>query len=673
VEKASRATVEALKQRVEVLRTQLREHNYRYYILDAPQITDAEYDRLLRELVSLEEGLGEPAPADSPTQTVGAPVSSTFAPRVHGEPLLSLANAFEDDEVQAFVRRVCEGVGAESPRFIIEPKVDGLAVNLRYEQGQLSIAATRGDGTTGEDVTDNVRTISDIPWQLNNAGLPVPGVLEVRGEVYMSKQAFAALNERQDAEGASPFANPRNAAAGSLRQLDAKVTRQRGLCFFAYGTGLGGRELADSQSQLLARLADFGFAVQQTAMADGVDKLLAHYHKVQQQRADLPYEIDGVVYKLDDFALQSRLGAVARSPRWAIAHKFPAEEVQTIVRDIIWQVGRTGVITPVADMQPVAVGGVMVSRATLHNIDELKRKQVYAGARVIVRRAGDVIPEVVRAVDVNPDACMPLAPEVCPVCKASVFRIEGEVAIRCSGGLSCPAQLTERLCHFVSRGAMDIEGMGDRLIARLVDEGLLVSIADVYELDYSLLRDWQGMGEKKIANLQAAVAESKNRTLARFLHALGIRHVGTATAAGLASHFGELDAVMAADEEALLSVPDIGPEVAASIRSFFAEAHNRDVIHRLLAAGVQPAAVKLAASNHPLAGKTVVLTGSFASIQRRQAQEQLRALGVKPAGSVSKNTDVLIAGEKAGSKLARARELGVEIADEAQLLAWLNW
>ncbi|OIO70791.1 MAG: DNA ligase (NAD(+)) LigA [Zetaproteobacteria bacterium CG1_02_53_45] len=662
-----------LKQRIDALRTQLIEHNYRYYILDNPQIGDAEYDRQLRELVSLEQELGEPVPADSPTQTVGAPVSSTFAARVHGEPLLSLANAFEDDEVQAFVRRVCEAIGAASPRFIIEPKVDGLAVNLRYEQGQLSIAATRGDGTTGEDVTDNIRTISDIPWQLNTAGLPVPDVLEVRGEVYMSKQAFAALNERQDAEGASPFANPRNAAAGSLRQLDARVTARRGLCFFAYGAGLGGRELAASQSQLLARLADFGFAVQQTAMADGVDELLAHYHMLQQQRPELPYEIDGVVYKLDDFALQSRLGAVARSPRWAIAHKFPAEEVQTTVRDIIWQVGRTGVITPVADMQPVAVGGVMVSRATLHNIDELRRKQVYAGARVIVRRAGDVIPEVVGAVDVDPDACMPVIPEVCPACQASVFRIEGEVAIRCSGGLSCPAQLTERLCHFVSRGAMDIEGMGDKLIARLVDEGLLASIADVYELDYSALGGWQGMGEKKIANLQAAVAESKNRTLARFLHALGIRHVGTATATGLASHFGELDAVMGADEEALLSVPDVGPEVAASIRSFFAEAHNRDVIHRLLAAGVQPAAVKLAASNHPLAGKTVVLTGSFASIQRRLAQEQLRALGVKPAGSVSKNTDVLIAGEKAGSKLSKARELGVEIADEVQLIAWLNW
>ncbi len=536
----------------------------------------------------------------------------------------------------------------------------------------MTIAATRGDGTRGEDVTDNIRTIADIPWHLKATERLLPDVLEVRGEVYLSKAAFAELNERQDAEGASPFANPRNAAAGSLRQLDAKVTKQRGLHFFAYGVGLGGQELAANQSGLLDRLKNFGFAVQETAMADDVGTLLKRYQLLLEQRSSMPYEIDGAVYKLNDFVLQNRLGAVARSPRWAIAHKFPAEEVMTSVHDIIWQVGRTGVITPVADMQPVTVGGVVVSRATLHNIDELKRKQVYAGARVIVRRAGDVIPEVVKAVDVDDQANFPEPPVHCPVCGASVFRVEGEVAIRCSGGLSCSAQLKERLRHFVSRVAMDIEGMGDKLIARLVDEGKLGDIADLYEFDYALLSEWQGMGEKKISNLQTAIKQSKQRPLARFLHALGIRHVGTATAAGLAAHFGELGALMQADEEALIAVPDIGPEVAASIRSFFAESHNRDVIQRLLDKGVKPVASKLKASDHPLAGKTVVLTGSFKAIQRRVAQEQLRALGVKPASSVSKNTDVVIAGEKAGSKLAKARELGIEVVDEAQLLIWLG-
>lgn len=659
-----------LNLRITELRRELSGHNYRYYTLDAPKISDAAYDLLLRELGQLEEQLGEPVPLDSPTQTVGAPVSSTFVAREHGEALLSLANAFDREEVEGFVKRVCEGITDEQPRFIIEPKIDGLAVNLRYEQGHLTIAATRGDGKAGEDVTDNVRTISDIPWQLHAEDGSVPDVLEVRGEVYMSKVAFVALNERQDAEGAAPFANPRNAAAGSLRQLDAKVTAKRGLCFFAYGVGLGGREFAGSQSELLSKLHRFGFAIQQTVLATGTDELLEHYQYLQQQRPDLAYEIDGVVYKLDDFSQQQRLGSVARSPRWAIAHKFPAEEVLTTVNDVIWQVGRTGVITPVADMQPVAVGGVIVSRATLHNIDELKRKQVYAGASVIVRRAGDVIPEVVTAVDVDPNASLPEIPDLCPVCQATVYRIEGEVAIRCSGGLSCPAQLTERLRHFVSRAAMDIEGMGDKLIAKLVDEGLLASIADIYELDYSALHEWQGMGEKKIAKLQTALETSKDRPLGRFLHALGMRHVGTATAAALAAHFGELNAVMEADEESLISVPDVGSEVAASIRNFFNEEHNRDVIRRLLEAGVKPAPVKLQAG-HPLAGKTVVLTGSFASIQRRVAQEHLRSLGVKPAGSVSKKTDVLIAGEKAGSKLTKARELGIEVVGEKQLLEWL--
>jgi len=679
-------TITSLRQRIDDLRAALKEHNYRYYTLDAPVITDAEYDRLLRQLETLEAELGEPVPSDSPTQTVGAPRSATFQPRTHGEPLLSLANAFSDEEVEAFVRRIVDLIGGHSGgdhsgndhaadqalRFIIEPKIDGLAINLRYEQGKLAIAATRGDGRVGEDVTENVRTIADIPWRLHADGAEIPDVLEVRGEVYMSKAAFAQLNARQDAEGAAPFANPRNAAAGSLRQLDARITARRGLNFFAYGVGIGGREIAACQSDLLARLSDFGFAVQQTELAGSCAELLQHYRRLQQQRASMPYDIDGVVYKLDDFALQDRIGAVARSPRWAIAHKFPAEEVTTTVERIIWQVGRTGVITPVAEMQPVAVGGVTVSRATLHNCDELRRKQVYDGARVIVRRAGDVIPEVVRAIDVADHTRLPDAPDHCPACGASLFRIEGEVAIRCSGGLACPAQLTERLRHFVSRAGMDIEGMGDKLIARLVDEQRITDIADLYEFDYASLHDWPGMGAKKIANLQAAVARSRQRPLDRFLYALGIRHVGSATAAALADHFGALEPVMQADADSLIDIPDIGPEVAGSIVSFFSEAHNRDVIHRLLAAGVQPAARQTTTGAHPLSGKKIVLTGSFTAINRRSAQEKLRALGAKPTGSVSKNTDIVIAGEKAGSKLTKARELGIEVADEQQLLAWFN-
>jgi len=673
------------KQSIKALRTTLKDHNYRYYTLDAPTIPDAEYDHLLRQLESLESKAGEIIPADSPTQVVGASPSHTFTARQHAEPLLSLANAFDAEEVEAFMQRIDDGLGIElqsntddneKAQFIIEPKIDGLAVNLRYEQGSLSIAATRGDGTTGEDVTDNIRTIADIPWHLNTDNIAlndsIPDLLEVRGEVYMSKASFTALNDRQQADNAAPFANPRNAAAGSLRQLDAKITAQRSLNFFAYGVGAGGRDLANSQSELLAKLQRFGFAVQETAMAEDSSELLDRYQQLMIQRSDMPYEIDGVVYKLDSFALQQRLGAVARSPRWAIAHKFPAEEVVTTVNDIIWQVGRTGVITPVADMQPVAVGGVIVSRATLHNIDELQRKQVYAGARVIVRRAGDVIPEVVKAIDVDEQAIFPELPDCCPVCAASLFRAEGEVAWRCSGGLSCSAQLKERLRHFVSRGAMDIEGLGDKLIAKLVDEGKLSDIADLYELDFNSLSDWQGVGEKKITNLQTAVEQSKKQPLARFLHALGIRHVGTATAASLASHFGSLDALQSADEEALIAVPDVGPEVAASIHSFFAEAHNGNVLKRLLDKGLEPNQPEQGVNNHPLTGKTIVLTGSFSLIQRRAAQEQLRALGVKPASTVSKNTDILIAGEKAGSKLTKARELGIEIADETQLIAWLN-
>lgn len=660
-----------LPARIDTLREALKAHNYRYYILDEPSISDAEYDQLLRELQQLEEASGLPVPADSPTQTVGAPVSRVFEPRTHAVPMLSLANAFSAEEVIDFDRRVREHLGDIPFDYIIEPKVDGLAVNLRYQSGRLTMAATRGDGATGEDVTDNIRTIGDIPWTLDG---DVPEVLEIRGEVYMSRASFDALNRAREAAGEKLFANPRNAAAGSLRQLDARITARRRLSFFAYGTGLGGPQLAGSQSALLNRLKAYGFGVQQFETCAGVDALLARYGQWQQRRAALPYEIDGLVYKVDAFALQEEVGAIARSPRWAIAHKFPAEEVQTSVERVIWQVGRTGVITPVAEMRPVAVGGVMVSRATLHNIQELARKDVREGDLVVVRRAGDVIPEVVRVAELAGErnaAVVP--PDSCPVCGAAVVQEEGEAAIRCSGGLSCSAQLKERLRHFASRDGMDIEGLGEKLVIRLVDEGLVASVADLYALEWQQTAAWDGMGEKKIANLEGALQASRRRPLAAFLYALGIRHVGKATAATLAAEFGSMEMLAEADAARLQAVPDVGPEVAAAIRNFFDEPHNRQVLEALRSQGVwpQPVARPVVDESHPLAGKTVVLTGTLEQIRRSDAQEKLRALGAKPAGTVSKNTDYLVAGANAGSKLAKAEALGVEVVDETQLMQWL--
>lgn len=667
---SKQANNDLLRQRIHELRRELKKHNYHYYVLDRPLITDADYDAMLRELAALEQQLGETVPEDSPTQTVGAPPAQTFRARKHGEPLLSLANAFDDEEIIDFDRRVREILGDIPFRYLVEPKVDGLALNLRYEQGELIHAATRGDGRIGEDVTDNVRTIADIPWTL--AG-DVPDVLEVRGEVYMSHAAFAELNAHKQQHHEKSFANPRNAAAGSLRQLDAKVTAARKLNFFAYGAGLGGELLADSQSVLLQRLVELGFAVQQTEIADDAAALLRVYAAWQQRRGQLAYDIDGLVYKVDAFAAQRLLGSVARSPRWAIAHKFPAEEVLTRVRDVIWQVGRTGVITPVAVLEPVHVGGVQVSRATLHNPDELRRKGVRSGAKVLIRRAGDVIPEVVRTIDAG-DGEAPEIPQSCPVCGAHVVREEGEVAIRCSGGLSCAAQLKESLSHFVSRNAMDVEGLGSKLIARLVDERLVGSVADLYALDWSLLRQWEGMGEKKEGNLRQALERSRQPALSRFIYALGIRHVGEVTARILAESFGTLDALMVADVQQLQDLQGIGPEVAASIRDFFSEAHNRETIQALLAHGVQPQRVETVTtpSGHPLAGKTVVLTGTLEHMPRTQAQARLRALGAHVTSSVSAKTDLVIAGAKAGSKLRKAEELGIAIADEAQLMIWLE-
>ncbi len=657
------------------LRCELHEHNYRYYILDNPQISDSEYDKLLRELGDLEKNLGEAIPDDSPTQTVGYKPDIAFSSRKHAVPMLSLANAFSDEEMSDFVRRHKDILADDSELvYIAEPKVDGLAINIYYEFGQMVFAATRGNGMVGEDVTDNIRSVSGIPWKLTGH---VPDKFEVRGEVYMSKASFEALNKKQQDAGEKVFANPRNAAAGSLRQLDASITARRKLSFFAYATGLGGEAFASSQSELLNQLEAQGFATQETALLADEQAMFEHYQAWMGKRPNLDYEIDGMVFKVNDFKQQKLLGSVARSPRWAIAYKFPAEEVETIVEAITWQVGRTGVITPVANMKPALVAGVMVSRATLHNIQELARKDVRAGDRVVIRRAGDVIPEVVKSLSIGDiKRVKPTSvPEFCPVCDAAVEQEEGEAAIRCTGGLSCSAQLKERIKHFVSRDGFDIEGFGSKLAESLVDKGLVKSIGDVFHLDFDELNTWEGMGEKKITNLKDGIESRKQVALARFMYALGIRHVGQATATALAQHFKTLEAVQQASEEDLIEINDVGKEVAASLTHFFAEEHNQQVLQHMFTYGVKVLndETPKVDGNHPLTGKTVVITGSFSNIKRNQVKILLQQLGAKVASAVSKNTDMLIAGEKAGSKLKKAEELGLHVVDEAQLLAWLEW
>ncbi len=685
--------IAALKQRIDALRITLKEHNYRYYTLDAPIIADAEYDRLLGQLEALEAEFGEPIPDDSPTQIIGAPPSSTFKPRTHGEPLLSIKDIFDAGAVESFVLDCEKKLPEKELLFIVEPKIDGLAVNLRYVKGELSVASTRGDGTTGEDVTNNVRTISDIPWHLNSHDKVLPDVLEVRGEVFMSKVAFTELNERQNADGLPLFANPRNAAAGSLRQLDAKVTARRKLNFFAYGVGLGGHELAINQKDLFELLDLMGFAIQNTSTAKNARKLIAIFQRLAQQRADMSYEIDGVVYKLNDFSLQKMMGTDSKYPLWARAHKFPAEEVETTIKSILWQVGRTGVITPVADMKAVKVGGVMVSRATLHNLQEMTRKDIRAHDKVVVRRAGDVIPEVARLFEFGKRRGMPpSAPNRCPVCNAHVEKNELEAAIRCSGGLSCPAQLKERLKHFVSRGAMDIDSMGAKLIEMLVDEPddsklKLTSIDKIYQIDFDALAGREGFGEKKISALKNAVKASKTRPLSKFIFALGIRNVGEVTSIALARHFQTLDRLINADvEEIYLSFSEssqqISPDtasgqrsvIAKSIKAFFEEKHNLEVLESFRNNGLWPSEkeLKLDVSDSVLQGKSVVVTGALKAMSRTDAKERLRLLGAKPTSSVSKNTDLVIAGLEAGSKLTKANALGVKVIDEKTFLSLLD-
>jgi DNA ligase (NAD+) len=666
--------------RARQLRDEIERHNYLYYVLDAPEIPDAEYDRLFRELERLEAEYPELATPDSPTRRVGAAPLPAFFQITHRVPMLSLNNAFEDGEVAAFDRRVREGLGIEEVEYAVEPKFDGLAISLAYENGVLVQGATRGDGYTGEDVTGNLRTIKAIPLRLH-AEHP-PRLLEVRGEVLILKADFDRLNCQQRDKGEKEFANPRNAAAGSLRQLDPRITASRPLTFFAYCLGgTEGGNLPATQSAVMDYLAARRVPVcRERKTVHGVEGLLEYYRQIGDRRDSLSYDIDGVVYKVNNLAWQEQLGFVSRAPRFAIAHKFPAQEAMTELLGIDVQVGRTGTLTPVARLKPVFVGGVTVTNATLHNQDEIDRKDVRIGDTVIVRRAGDVIPEVVR---VLPERRQPGAQaynlleavgHVCPVCGSHVIRLPDEAAARCTGGLFCPAQRKRSLLHFASRTALDIEGLGDKLMEQLVDRDLVSTPADLYTLGMNTLANLDRMAEKSAANVLAAIEVSKKTNLARFIYALGIRNVGEATAKDLARHFGGLDAVMAAEEEELQQVPDVGPVVAQSIAQFFAEPHNREVIERLRTAGVHWEEGERAprAMVSAISGKTFVLTGTLPNLTRDEAKEKIEGLGGKVSGSVSKKTDYVVAGAEAGSKLTKAQELGVKILDEAGLMELLE-
>ena len=672
------AALQDVAARVRWLREEIERHNYLYYVLDKPEIPDAEYDKLFRELERLEAEYPLLATADSPTRRVGASPLAEFSQLTHRVPMLSLNNAFEDDEVLAFDRRVREGLGVEMVEYAVDPKFDGLAISLIYENGILVQGATRGDGYTGEDVTTNLRTIKAIPLRLHTVN--PPQLLEVRGEVLILKADFEKLNRQQRENSEKEFANPRNAAAGSLRQLDPRITATRPLTFFAYGLGsVDGMILPRKLSAIMDYLENLRVPVcRERTVVQGVDGLLDYYRMIGARRDSLPYDIDGVVYKVNDLDNQERLGFVARAPRFAVAHKFPAQEAMTELLGIDVQVGRTGALTPVARLKPVFVGGATVSNATLHNEDEIRRKDVRIGDTVIVRRAGDVIPEVVGVVQGkrNPDAqefSLLKQYPVCPVCGSHVIRLPDEAAARCSGGLFCPAQRKQAILHFASRRAMDIEGMGDKLVDQLVDRELIRTPADLFKLGMDALSNLDRMAEKSAANVLAAIEASKNTTLARFIYALGIRNVGEATAKDLARHFGYLDALMAADETALQLVPDVGPVVAQSIAQFFAEPHNREVIAQLIEAGVHwEEGAGSPISTSPISGKIFVLTGTLPNLTRDEAKERIEALGGKVSGSVSKKTDYVVAGAEAGSKLAKAQELGVVVLDEIQLKEMLG-
>lgn len=656
----------ATRERAEALRSAIRHHNFRYYVLDDPEIPDAEYDRLMAELKALEEAYADLVTPDSPTQRVGAAPRSELTQVRHRLPMLSLDNAMDASDLDEFNRRVTSALGgAGEVRYTAEPKLDGLAVNLRYEGGSLVQAATRGDGTTGEDVTPNVRTIPSVPLRLIGSGWPQ--VLEARGEVYMTTAGFERLNAQARRNGDKPFANPRNAAAGSLRQLDPRITAARPLSFCAYGWGELSDSAGESQYAMLQCIATWGLPIsRELRLVEGVAGCHAYFSDLGQRRDGLGYEIDGVVFKVDQLADQTTLGFTTHHPRWAIARKFPPQEALTVVEAVEFQVGRTGAVTPVARLRPVQVGGVTVSNATLHNMDEVERKDVREGDTVYVRRAGEVIPEIVRVLpERRPADTRPVAlPPHCPVCGSDVIRLPGEAVARCTGGLYCPAQRKESLRHFASRHAMDIDGLGEKLIEQLVELGLAHEPADLYRLTAEQLASLERMGEKSAANLVAALERSKTTTFARFLYALGIREVGEATAAALATHFNRIEE-LGGDTT---TVEGIGPVVAAHIAGFLAQGHNREAIQRLLDAGVHwpQIAPTDAPQPLPLAGKTIVITGTL-SRPREVVRAELQALGARVTGSLSKGTDYLVAGAEAGSKLTKAQALGVAVVEEAQL------
>jgi len=666
-------------ERVAVLRELLERYNHRYHVLDDPEVPDAEYDRLMLELKGIENDHPQLRSADSPTQRVGAAPVAAFGAVRHRVPMLSLDNAFSDEEVRDFDRRVRERLKTTEPvRYSAEPKLDGLAFSAIFDEGIFVQGATRGDGETGEDVTQNLRTIAALPLKLRAAtpGAAVPRVLEVRGEVFMPVAGFERFNQQAVARGEKPYVNPRNAAAGSLRQLDSRMTAARPLDLFIYGVGyVEGVELPTRHTELLQQLKLWGFKIcPQSRAVESVDDCLEYYRSLGAARAGLPYQIDGVVYKVDDMELQRRLGFIARAPRWALAHKFPAEEALTTVLNIEFQIGRTGALTPVARLEPVFVGGVTVSNATLHNMDELERKDVRVRDTVVIRRAGDVIPEVVRVMTerrVLPTPDLTLLPARCPVCDSPVLRAADEAVARCSGGRRCAAQRREELIHFASRRAMDIQGLGEKLVDQLVERDWVKSPADLFDLTAERLATLDRIGEKSARKLAAAIVAAKRTTLPRFLYALGIRDVGEATAANLAAYVGDLDALRRALPEEIQSVPDVGPVVAANVAAWFADGENAIIVDRLMACGVSwPDVVKVKGGS--LEGKVFVLTGTLSGMTRDAAQEAITARGGKVSGSVSKKTDYVVAGADAGSKLSKAQTLNITILDEAGLLNLLK-
>lgn len=693
--------------KAQTLREQINEHNYRYYILDQPSISDNEYDYLFKELIELEKHYPVLITPDSPTQRIGAIITrnhfspkrgikatvmrkspdsieraikhtaTPFAEVTHIQPMLSLDNAFTDEDILAFDQRIQDRLAKESIivstlEFTCEPKIDGLAVSLTYENGLLKRAATRGDGFIGEDITENIRTLPMVPLLMR--GKNFPELIEVRGEVYMPKQGFLKLNEKAAKAGEKVFANPRNAAAGSMRQLDPRITASRPLSLFCYGIGAVKGKIFHKQSEMLAQLKDWGFPVNsETKVVQGIKEALAYFNYINEKRQKLAYEIDGVVYKINSFELQNKLGYISRAPRWAIAHKFAAEEVQTVVQSVAFYVGRTGALTPVAHVKPVFVSGVTVSNVTLHNMDEVRRKDVRAGDTVIIRRAGDVIPELVSVLKQfrpkhNEEVQLPLH---CPVCHSLVERVEGEAAARCTAGLSCPAQHKESIRHFASRHALNIDGLGDRLVDQLVETKLVSTVADLYHLKLSEVANLERMAEKSAQNLLDALEKSKKTTLPRFIYSLGIREVGEATAKTLAQHFGDIDKIMSATEEELQQASDVGPVVAQHIHNFFKEKHNRQVIEKLIKAGIHWEPIKVSKKDLPLLGKTFVLTGTLQHFSREAAKEKLESLGAKVAGSVSAKTSFVVAGSDPGSKLEKANSLEVKVLDEKEFLDML--